>query len=449
MKRLLVAAALCAAFLLPVGAAAASAGAPPPHGHDTKSFSPAGRQPLSSADLAPGAVRARFVPLARTLTGTATVKVHAYDYSGNPWVGAAVRWWVTTETEQATDFGYTDASGSIAFTDVPGADTGQGEVAVYPAEGSVVYDVSNLSWLDPAGTDMGLQPGKVGMQLTAGGDWSDYGYAWFDIYSTNGDAQQYTGSSVPADAAPAEPLVLQGALTDATVYFWDDQGTELSLSGLSVRANDVTPSGIEVQQADCPTIYNFTWASGKPGSAARISFRNFPAGWVNAMYGASDGGGPVRTYSDWVSPGGTGWTTRTFTVPATAVPGFDYTVYASHATGPLTLSEPFQVCTFKPSRTRVSRTGTVRFSGRVPFDAGHSKRLTIYRRTTAAGQPPKAGGSTVRGWTKVGTATANGSGRYTTKHVQPRRTSWYVLWYPGDGAQNWGAWTSVAKVTVR
>ena len=227
-------------------------------------------------------------------------------------------------------------TGSITFTGVPGADTGQGEVAVYPAQGDIVYDVSNLSWPEPAGTDMGLQPGKVGMQLTAGGDWSDYGYAWFDVYSTNGDAQQYTGSSVPADVTPAEPLVLQGTLTDAAVYFWDDQGAELSLSGLSVRANSTIPSGIEVVQADCPTIYDFTWASGKPGSAARISFHNFPAGWVNAMYGASDGGGPVRTYADWFSPGGTGWITRTFTVPATAVPGFDYYVYASHTTGRLT-----------------------------------------------------------------------------------------------------------------
>jgi len=65
------------------------------------------------------------------------------------------------------------------------------------------------------------------------------------------------------------------------------------------------------------------------------------------------------------------------------------------------------VCTFTPSRTAVSKTGTIRFGGRVPFDPGHTKKLTIYRRTSSAGQPDAKGGfSSKKGWTKVGTCTA-------------------------------------------
>ena len=446
MKRLSILLAACAAALvLPAAAAALT----PLHapvkareaGHAARAAGPIDRAPL------------RYVPLARTLTGTATVKVHAYDYSSNPYQAAEVDWWVTTDTDQASGYGYTDSAGLATFTAVPKADPGQGEVAVFPASGDVVYDVWNLSWPEPGGTDMGLQPGKVGIQLTAGGDWSDYVSAWVDVYSSNGDGQQYTGSSVlqSGGVTAATPLALQGDLQGAAVYFWSDQGAEVSLSGLTASASGTTASGLNIDQVDSPTVYNFTWASGKPGSAAKISFKNFPVGWVNDMFGQSDAASSsgVKNYSDWTSPGGTGWTSRKFTVPTTAKPGFNYNIYASHTAGPLTLSEPFQVCSLNPSSAVAWSRGIV-MSGRVPFRAGgSSKRVLLYRRYTSGGQPQYVGGfSSYKGWKLIKHAHTYDNGHYRSNRFWPTRTAWYCLWYPKD-RDHWGAWTSVTKVTVR
>ena len=92
MKRLLVAAALCAAILLPAAPVAPAAGAPlPAAGHSGASA----RAPVRPRDRMGRAPR-KFEPLARRiLTGSGDHQGHVYDYSGRPAeVGAAVRWWV-------------------------------------------------------------------------------------------------------------------------------------------------------------------------------------------------------------------------------------------------------------------------------------------------------------------------------------------------------------------
>lgn len=447
MKRLSVAAAVLALLTLALPAAAPAAGN---HHAATRIAGPVARPPAAARQTLAGP---RFLPLPRALTGGATVLVHVYDYTGNPEVGAQATWWVTTGTEQASGGGSADGSGLVTFTGVPAAVAGNGEIIVYPVSEDAYYDLWNLSWPDPAGTDMGVQPGRVSLELVAGGDWSDYGKAWFDIYSTNGDAYQDAGSWVQQSGSvtSAAPLALGGTLSMGAVNFRDDEGAEFSLTGLSSSPGATTASGLSIDQAAAQRIFirNY-WASGKPGSTTKLWFNGFPAGWVNALSGYSEAGGaqPVTFWSDWASPG-PGWVGRTLTIPKTAKPGFRYNFYAEHTVGPLRLREPYQVCTFTPSRAVVGRTGGVRFSGRVPFAAGHTKRLLIYRRTTSAGQPAVKGGFTSwKGWQKVSACTSDGSGRYTTKAFTPGRTSWYVLWYPGD-AYNWRAWTSVAKVTVR
>ncbi len=450
MNRASIIASACAAALLLPAAAAAR-----PATHH-------GRAPDRSAVARAASWRsgaARYVPLARTLSGTATVLVHAYNYDGTPIYPGTVGWSVDTGTDAAFGFKDTDATGLATLSPLPAAGTGQGEIVVFPNTGDFWFDVTNLSW--PAtGTDMGLQPGKVGMQLTAGGKLSPFDTAWVDLNTQNGDAEQLTETPVArvgaaGEATDAAPLALQGTLEGGAVYFWPDQGAELALSG-AVSANSTLDSGLSVDQATSPSMVNFTWASGKPGSTAVMSFQNFPVGWVNTMTGASDHPSvpAFRSYSDWqLPPTGdpSAWTKANFTIPITAKPGFDYWISAAHTAGPLTLSEPYQVCSLTPSRTTVGKTGTVIFSGRVPFESGHAKRLIIYRRTTSAGQPAINGGFTsYKGWTRVGTCTTNGSGLYKTRSTfKPGRTSWYVLWYPKDASGHWAAWTSVAKVTVR
>ncbi|MFA4964814.1 MAG: hypothetical protein WC709_04155 [Thermoleophilia bacterium] len=449
MRRL---SAIFTGLLLAILALPAVASGVPSHAERAAAVGPIGPSPAPVPSAAAGP---RFVPLPRALAGNATVLVHVYDYNSNPEVGAPVGWWVTTDTEQAFGSGVVDAAGLVTFTGVPGATANNGEIAIYPTSEDAYYDIWNLGWPDPAGTDMGVQPGRITLQLNAGGDWAAYGgQADVDVYSQNGDAYQLADSLVTLTDASTSgvPLALGGSLMGGAVYFWSDQGTELPLSGQSVSPATTTTSGVEVDQASCQRITNSSWASGKPGTVTKLSFQNFPAGWVNWMYGQSEAGGvqPVKTYSDWTSPGGTSWVSRSFTIPTTAKAGFTYTIHAEHADGPLLLSEPFQVCTFTPSRTAVSRTGTVRFSGRVPFNPGYAKKLIVYKRTTTAGQPTVKGGFTSwKGWTKVGTCMTDTSGRYTTKSFRPGRTSWYVLWYPRDSKGHWGAWTSVAKVAVR
>ena len=84
---------------------------------------------------------------------------------------------------------------------------------------------------------------------------------------------------------------------------------------------------------------------------------------------------------------------------------------------------------------------------------GTRKYVTVYKTTSsklaAKGQPPVAGGgSRAAGWTKVGRVRTDGLGRYRKGSIRPGRTTWYAVWYPGD-SWYWGAWTSLAKVTVR
>lgn len=447
MRRLVILAAVCvAALLLPAAASAAP-------NHDGKA---AAGGPLARphAVTPAGPAGARFVPLARTLTGNATLLVHVYSYGNGPEAGAMAGWWVGTDTESASGSGVVDADGLVAFTGVPAATENNGEIMIQPVLTDAVYSIWNLGWTDPVGIDMGVQPGRFTLRLNAGGPWPTYSWAAIDVIGRNGDAYQYTGTvaTQTGTVTDATPVALNGDLQDGAVYFWNDEGVELPLSGLEARPGQTTSSGIVVNQADAQRLYNPTWASGKPGSIAKISFQNFPAGWSSVTYGMSQKPSTpaFKSYNTWTSAGGASPVLRSLAIPKTAPPGFTYDIYAQHSDGPLLLWEPFQVCTFTPSRTAVSSSGYVRFSGRVPFKKGSTKRVLVYRRTSSAGQPAKAGGfSLYNGWRKVGSCTTNGYGQYTTPSFRPGRTSWYVLWYPGDGADHWGAWTSVAKVAVR
>jgi hypothetical protein len=149
-------------------------------------------------------------------------------------------------------------------------------------------------------------------------------------------------------------------------------------------------------------------------------------------------------------------TAATLTIPATARPGYTYEVHTYRSDDRrsyLDLTTGFQVCTLKSSRAVVNKGRRIKLSGVVPTqdhwgtNEGQTKRVTIYRRTRPAPGAPTVWDATSQGWTRVARVTANGFGRYSA-YLRPRRTTWYVVRYPGDDWY-WSAYTSVLKVRVR
>jgi hypothetical protein len=445
---------LCLALLLP-----AAASAIPGH-HSTPAFSAAaGGAPPANPLFAP-----RLASPLYTLAGSATLKIHVLGFWSDPNVGAHVGWFVGTDTDHASGIGVTDGNGLVTFTGVPAASTSNGEIAVAPVSTDmydyVFYDLWNLGWSDPAGIDMAVQPGSVSLDVTTGGPWPAYDAALAVLYSQNGGAQQESVSVIrQTDATPGSvtsgtPLVLGSDLGAGAIEFWLDEGTEISLDGLHTSPGTSVASGINVNQADAQRMVpKSAWGSGKPGSSFVIRFQNFPPGWVNQLSGFSEGNGAGKSFGSSTSDGTD--RSKTFTIPKSASPGFMYDITATHRDGPLSLTEPFQVCTLVPSKASLSAPGPIRFSGRVPFKKGSRKTVILYRRTASAGQPLHNGGfASWNGWKKIATFRTDTAGRYRSPLVNASRTAWYVLWYPANASSanssyHWAAWTSVVKVGVR
>ena len=235
------------------------------------------------------------------------------------------------------------------------------------------------------------------------------------------------------------------------IYFFADEGMELPSSGDTVTAGQPV-AGVTASEAAAQRLINTTWASGKPGSAFKVTFSGFPTGWVNGLTGDDTGTyAPVdRSFGTWTSAG-TSARSKSFTIPKTATPGFTYNVVARHTNGPaaqgesLVLSEPFQVCTLLPNRPFTRPPTDLTFTGRVPTD-GRRKRVMLYQRFTPAGQPPLAGGfAAAKGWKRIKSWYAGSDGRFNSGRRLEGRTAWYCLWYAAD-REHWGAWTSVVKV---
>ena len=274
-----------------------------------------------------------------------------------------------------------------------------------------------------------------------------------DLFSTEYGVEKYSKTRVAragtttygtADALP-------GDITKGAVYFFVNEGRELSTTGLSATPGQDTARTLNCNEYGSPRCYtsDTSWDSGKPGSAAKFYFRYFPAGWINDLSGYDyDSGKASLWHSSWKSPGKSA-VARTLTVPSGAKPGHTYMFVASHRNGVLYLKYPFQVCTLNASDTTPRPGQTVRLYGVVPVNPGHSKRVIIYKRYASAGQPQYYGGpASLNGWTRVGYDNTDGKGYYS-KSVTANRTTYYIVYYPKDNTGHWAAWTSVRKVTVR
>ena len=415
----------------------------------------AGLQTTVAPAFAPRHARGRFMAV-RAATGPCTVTGHALDFAGNPLVGAEVDLWYTDTSRVRAD---TDATGMFTFTSVP--ETTSGELVVWPdsSDDTAFYSIGN-TFMAAGPNDFTLRPGMTGAEVLQGSDEGWQGWQSFRLQtfgSGGGGIATITGDS---DEGYVDGLgyVMAPDYDYAVAYPWPNQGIELFGSTLPVTsgASDGHTMVFDQDNGRGAWIDAPYWQSGKPGTKVDLVLENWPSGYEMAFYGYSQA--PSAKEKDWdfyVTSDGSYDGSIDLTIPSTATPGYDYELHTWRydTTVPesrLDLTTYFQVASLKASRSTVKHGGTVRLSGVVPTQghvgakAGKSKSVILYQRTTAAGQPT----TSTRGWHKVVTLKANGLGRYASRLLHPKRTTWYVVRYPKD-AWYWGAYTSVIKVAVK
>lgn len=460
MKRLFILPALLAAALLLPAAAMATSLAPlhaPGHARATSHVArSAGR-----SDLAP----LRYVPLARTLSGTGTISLNVYQLDGSAEVNAEVDWAVFESADMGYGYGNTDASGHIDLTGVPAASSDNGEVAVLldnPDNG--VYDLWNMSW-DASGWSGGLQPGQLPMTITRSSDpyWNYWSSARENLYSHMSTEEHMARTDITrtGDVTNGNARTIgtgPETLDEGTLYFSVDEGMELPVGGTAISPGGTASPTLDVHEADAQRIWMNRWGSGKPGTKTKLFLNNFPAGWVNDLGGVADWPNSARPKSlgTKTSAGGE-YETKNVTTPAGAAPGYRYWIWADHSNGSsqaLYLQTWFQTCTLKASKATISRGGAIKLSGVIPTKGhrgstrGISKNVIIYKTTKTISSQPSSWVPKRTIWTKVATVRANGLGKFTSRSLKPTRTTRYVVRYPDD-AWYWGAFTSLCKVTVR
>ena len=450
MKRLLVCSAIVAAALLLPAAASALTG--PLHAR------PASQAAGPATVLTAPREAPERDPMLGVITGAATVRCNVYTYYGEPETADLFAYvWGDT------DYGYAEAGtvgGVATLTGLPVADADNGEIVVVPTSGTVLYDLWGLSW--PAdGTEMGLQPGRVPVSISRSADpyYNTWPSAWVELAAVETNGVHFAGTDIAQAGATtsghAATITLGPETLDwGAIYYWANEGAELSVDGMGVSSGATYPGTIAAREADAHAVWLPGWASGKPGTVTQLWFERFPEGWTNAIRAQASfpAGAPVKSFGSFTTSGAE-YQSRKLTIPSTVKPGYAYSFDVAHAGGPLVLSTWFQTCSLAATKTTISRGGAVRLSGVIPTQGhegaapGKSKTLVLYKRTKTAGQP-RYWDATRSGWTRVGTLKADGFGKYRTSLLRPQRTTWYVVRYPGDDWY-WGAFTSVRKVTVR
>ena len=467
MRRLLVAATLCAITLLGAAPTAWALAAPlqpvpdPQHAPFTQTL-------VSRAPFA-------FEPLARRiLSGAGTISLNVYTYDSQPEANAAVRWQVITDTDSGSGSGTTDTNGHIDLSGVPAATNADGQITVVPVTTpSTEYDLTHLSW-DDTGWSAGVQPGRLPMTLVRSSQrgWDTWKVATVHLWAQNLGGEQYhavshiagTGASTPGYAQTISTGV--EPLTKGSIYYWINQGMELPVAGITVSAGSLASPTVTADQSQAQRVWMDYWGSGKPGTTTWVWLNDYPDGWVNDVLGLADypATAKLRSLGSSTTDGATN-DVKKLVIPATAAPGYAYWIAVEHRDGPLALQTWFQTCTLKPSKSTVSRGATISLSGVVPIKGhygskkGAPKYVTVYKTTSATVaryQPSGAGGGTsakawrsgIGAWSKVGRVRTDGLGRYRRGSVNVAQTTWYCAWYPGD-AQYSAGWTSVLKETAR
>ncbi|HOT24732.1 MAG TPA: hypothetical protein PLB30_05310 [Thermoleophilia bacterium] len=416
-----------------------------------------------------GVVMARehFVPLGIKLAGSAVVNGHVYGFTGVPHENV----WVYCEAPDgsATVWGdtKTDTNGFYSFSGLPAVvGTGYIEAAEFEQGGDWWWARRpNASWSDPGPTAFDWHQGAVRTQVRRAGPAQLHGSGWNDwervdttLYGEDVQSRIDAGSpllNMADEVVEGSTYVPPASYSYGATYFWANQGLEYPVD-VTVTAGHVASQTLSVDQKDAQHMGINTsssyWKSGKPGTKVTIGHWQFPAGWTLDYYGWADA--PTQAYTEYKDATTTGGSFAiSVTIPKSAPVGYDYNLGFDRKDGVLSLYDSFQVCTLKATKAAVRKGGAVKLSGVIPTEGhwgkttGKSKLVTVYARTKAASAAPTAWDPAKQGWTKVGQAKANGLGAYTTGNLRPKRTTWYVVRYPGD-AWYWGAYTSVLRVRV-
>jgi hypothetical protein len=305
-----------------------------------------------------------------------------------------------------------------------------------------------------------LRPGMTGAEVVQGSDEDWQGWQSFRLQTMGSGGGGITTNAGDSDEGYVDGsgYVMAPDYDYAVAYPWDDQGIEWFGSSPPVTAGAYDGHTMVFDQDNGRSAWIGApyWASGKPGTKVTLVLENWPSGYQMAFYGYSQA--PSAKEKDWgfyVQSDGSEYGTVGLTIPSTATPGYDYELHTWRydTTTPaslLDLTTYFQVASLKASRSTVNHGGTARLGGVVPTQghmgakAGKSKSVVLYQRTTAAGQPT----TSTKGWHKLATLKANGLGKYASRLLHPKRTTWYVVRYPGD-TWYWAAFTSVVKVAVK
>ena len=464
MRRMVVLTTACATFLLLAWPAAAASSAQLHAFRHARAIDPAARAAhlIYRAPLL-------YVPLARTLSGTGTISLNVYTLNGAPEVNAEADWWVYQGEDYGTGSGTTDAGGHVDLSGVPAATAYNGEIVVTPDAAAnsdnPLYDLWGLDWDASGWGPAGLQPGALPLTITSSDDphWKVWDSARVRLYSQP-DAYVYhmarsdvarTGDVTDGSAR----TITTGSetLNAGTVYFWDDQGMELAVSGIAVSPGITASPTLDVQQADAQGIWTSGWGSGKPGTKTTLSLEHFPAGWVNDFSGIADWPDTAQYKSlGSKTSAGADTETKSITIPSGAAPGYSYLIWADHSpASPTTLSlvTSFQTCTLMASKTSVRKGAAITVSGIIPTKghqgptAGISKTVILYAHRGSAKVPTKWNPKS-QGWQKVASIKADGRGRYKSRSFKALKTLTLVVRYPGDAWYR-GAYTSAQKITVK
>jgi len=392
----------------------------------------------------------------RTATGPCTVTGRVLGFDNRPLagVGVVLSYRDSSDAWYFVDSVSTSADGSFAFVGVP--ETNWGEIDAYLVDGDGYHSWGN-TFTAAGPNDFQLRPGVTGVQTvrSAYSGWNWWQWLRVETWGSRG------GATTWLDGGNGDAFVMAPDYDYAIAYPYDNQGIEWSASApLSVVPGASVGNSMTFDQdADGrgAWIQSPYWQSGKAGTRTTLVLENWPAGYQMSFYGYSQA--PSAQFKDWpfyVESDGSQYSRTSLTIPSTASAGYDYEVHVyryDDSASYLDLTLYYQVASLKPSRTSIRRGGDVRLSGIVPTQGhmgsqqGKAKYVTLYQRTKSAG-PPTTWDATKKGWQKVGSFRANGYGKYQTRLLHPKRTTWYVVRYPGD---NWyfDAYTSVSKVSVR
>jgi hypothetical protein len=449
MRRLFVAAVVCAAVLLFASVAAAVER----HAGD-------GRHKAPGPHAVGGDVafdKASFAPLGARLAATTTVYGTLYDSYHSTQAGVDMEWdsWAPAEQSWYWGTGVTDGAGAYSMD---ARATTDGQIWAFP--GDSAFARGSRTWTAGGSDQVDLYPGRVNVSATRGGPWTGFGGYTVRLM---GPAEYSRGDVTAADAtsSPVNGTIeaLDGTYEVGSVNFYYDEGIEFS-TPVTVTSGATSGTTVNVNEANAQRVWTQApyWASGKPGATVKLARNNFPAGWINDVSGYSDPNGTAaKAFGKKTSAGGS-VEYVSVKVPATAKAGYGYWIGFQHvdASGnaePLYVEEMYQVSTMKPSKTAIRKGTKIRVSGIVPTEghwgsqAGKRKYVWVLWHKGTAPVPTKWD-ATKQGWVPIARVRTTGTGSYTSPYLKPPRTGTFVVQYDGDDWY-WGAYTSVRKVTVK